>query len=115
MINYYFWGIMKHDRSQYKSYMKICLIIVLFYHVISESLSENAEWSLVRRPSPAPLKQREGKKTETIDLKIRSQTCYWWWKHEPQLRADTGCYHRSIKAAEAVSPDVDAGVGTAYC
>lgn len=61
MINYYFWGIMKHDRSQYKSYMKICLIIVFFYHVISESLSENAEWSLVRRPSPAPLKQREGK------------------------------------------------------
>ncbi|CAB1459411.1 unnamed protein product [Pleuronectes platessa] len=31
------------------------------------------------------------------------------------LRVDTGCYHRSIKAAEAVSPDVDSGMGSACC
>lgn len=34
-----------------------------------------------------------------------------WWIPGFLLRAHTGCYGRSIKAAEAVSPDVNVGVG----
>lgn len=38
-----------------------------------------------------------------------------WWIPELLLRAHAGCYGRSIKAAEAVSPDVNVGVGSARC